>query len=331
MKKYLITGGAGFIGSHLSELLIARGDEVTVLDNFSTGSVENISGLQSESGFKVVHGSVLDEHLLNRTIPEHDVVVHLAAAVGVKLVVRDPAQTIESNVLGTHRVLRGCQRYGKKILLASTSEVYGKNDTAPFSEDQDSVLGSTTISRWAYAASKAVDEFLALAFSKQYDLPVVIFRLFNTIGPRQVGEFGMVVPSFVDKAIEGGPLQVYGSGSQTRCFCDVRDVVRAIVLLDDSDDALGQVFNIGAEDEISIHDLAREVALSSGLATRDRVDDAIEMISYNDAYEGGFEDMMRRVPNTSKIRKTVGWRPEIKLSETLETLIEMRRNSGGSG
>jgi UDP-glucose 4-epimerase len=327
LKKYLITGGAGFIGSHLSELLLARGDEVTVLDDFSTGSIENISGLEAESGFNVIRGSVLDEELLDRTIPEHDVIVHLAAAVGVKLIINNPALTIESNVLGTHFVLRACQKYGKKIMLASTSEVYGKNDDAPFSEDQDSVLGPTTIARWAYAASKAVDEFLALAFNKQYGLPVVIFRLFNTIGPRQVGDFGMVVPSFVNKAIAGGPLQVFGSGSQTRCFCDVRDVVRAIALLEESDEAIGQVYNIGAEDEISIIDLAREVVVASGLVSEDRVDDAIEVISYDEAYEGGFEDMMRRVPNISKIRNAVGWQPEIKLAETLGTLIELRRES----
>jgi UDP-glucose 4-epimerase len=327
LKKYLITGGAGFIGSHLSELLLSRGDAVTVLDNFSTGSIENIQELEADTNFSVVHGSVLDEELLDRTIQDHDIVVHLAAAVGVKLIVKDPVHTIESNVLGTHHVLRVCQRYGTKILLASTSEVYGKSDSAPFSEDQDSVLGPTTIARWSYAASKAVDEFLTLAFNKQFGLPVVIFRLFNTVGPRQTGEFGMVVPSFVNMAVDGGPLHVYGSGDQTRCFCDVRDVVRAIVALGDTDAAEGEVFNIGAEDEISILDLAREVVVASGLAEGDEIDDSIEMVAYEDAYESGFEDMMRRVPNTEKIRSLIDWEPKIKLSETLATLIEQRRSA----
>jgi UDP-glucose 4-epimerase len=310
-RRVLITGGAGFVGSHLSEALLSRGYKVTVIDDVSTGSLENVEHLQDNGDFSVVIESITNEVVMDRLMSETDVVYHLAAAVGVDLIVNDPVRVIETNVLGTHAVLDAASRYRSKVLIASTSEIYGKSESAPFAEDDDRLLGPTTKARWCYSTSKAVDEFLALAYHRQKGLPVTIFRLFNTVGPRQTGMYGMVVPRFVEQAVKGDALTVYGDGTQSRCFCDVRDVVRAIVGLAESDAAVGDVFNIGSEREISIMELARLVRRIVGGG-----DDPI-LVPYEQAYQPGFEDMMRRVPDTRRIRKAIGWEPEIALETTI--------------
>jgi UDP-glucose 4-epimerase len=312
-RRVLITGGAGFIGSHLSELLLARGYRVTAIDDVSTGSLANVQHLQENDEYSLVIDSITNEVVMDRLMSETDVTFHLAAAVGVDLIVNDPVRVIETNILGTHVVLNAASRYRSKVLLASTSEIYGKSESPPFAEDDDRLMGPTTRSRWSYAASKAVDEFLALAYHKQKGLPVTIFRLFNTVGPRQTGQYGMVVPRFVEQAVNGEPLTVYGDGNQSRCFCDVRDVVRAIVGLAEAEEALGEVFNIGSEREISIMELARLVRRIVG------VDAGAEpvLVPYEEAYQPGFEDMMRRVPDTGRILRTIGWKPEIDLETTI--------------
>jgi len=329
--RILITGGAGFVGSHLAEALLAQGHAVTVVDDLSTGRMENIAPLAGQPGFRFVIDTIENEVVMDRLAGECDTIVHLAAAVGVELVVHDPVRTIETNILGTRAVLQAAKRYGCKVLLASTSEVYGRGVRVPFSEEDDRVEGPTTKSRWCYAASKAVDEFLGLAYHRQYGLPVVIFRLFNTVGPRQSGRYGMVVPRFVRWAMEGEPLAVYGDGSQTRCFLHVADAVRAIAALAACPEAVGQVYNVGSTEEVSILELARRVL--------DRVDRwraeqglggapgqpasgaRIRLIPYEEAYEAGFEDMQRRVPDTSKIRRATGWVPEKGLEEILGDVV----------
>jgi len=311
----LITGGAGFIGSHLAEALLARGDEVTIIDDLSTGRFENIRHLVGQPHFRFAIETITNATVMDRLVSEAEIVYHLAAAVGVELIVRSPVHTIETNILGSEAVLRTAARYRAKVLMASTSEVYGKNNHIPFREDDDSVFGPTVKSRWSYACSKAIDEFLALAYFHEKGLPTVIFRLFNTIGPRQTGRYGMVVPRFVQRALAGEPLQVYGDGLQTRCFADVEDVVRAIILLADCPDAIGQVFNIGTQAEISILDLAQKIiALTESKST-------ITFVPYDQAYAAGFEDMRRRVPDISKIRQKVGFEPRISLDETLQRII----------
>ncbi len=310
-RRVLITGGAGFIGSHLSEALLARGYRVTVIDDVSTGRLDNVAHLQGNDDFSVVIESITNEVVMDRLMSETDVVYHLAAAVGVDLIVNDPVRVIETNVLGTHAVLDAASRYRSKVLIASTSEIYGKGESVPFAEDDDRLLGPTTKARWCYSTSKAVDEFLALAYHRQKGLPVTIFRLFNTVGPKQTGMYGMVVPRFVEQAVKGDALTVYGDGTQSRCFCDVRDVVRAIVGLAESDAAVGGVFNIGSEREISILELARLVRRIVGGGG-----DPI-LVPYEQAYQPGFEDMMRRVPDTRRIRETIGWEPEIDLETTI--------------
>jgi UDP-glucose 4-epimerase len=314
--KALLTGGAGFIGSHLAERLLADGHEVVVLDNLSTGSIDNISHLKGRKGFGYHIDSVTNEPLLAELIDRSDVVFHLAAAVGVKLIVEQPVHTIETNVHGTEVVLKHANKKKKLVLIASTSEVYGKSAEVPFREDQDLVLGPTEKHRWAYACSKMIDEFLALAYYKERKLPVIIVRLFNTVGPRQTGQYGMVIPSFVQQALAGQPITVFGDGTQSRSFTYVGDVVKAVVALINEPRAIGQVFNIGNGREITIGDLAARIRTLTGSRSE------IVRIPYDQAYEAGFEDMPRRVPDISKIRSLIGYEPSVELDEILGRVIE---------
>ncbi|HWQ00030.1 MAG TPA: GDP-mannose 4,6-dehydratase [Vicinamibacterales bacterium] len=318
--RVLITGGAGFIGSHLADTLLDRGHEVSILDNLSTGSIDNIAHLKGRPRFSYVIDDVTNEPVLAETLDRADVVFHLAAAVGVKLIVEAPVHTIETNVHGTEVVLKHANKKKKLVVIASTSEVYGKSTAVPFREDADLVLGPTLKHRWAYACSKAIDEFLALAYWKERKLPIVIVRLFNTVGPRQTGQYGMVIPNFVRQAMAGHPITVFGDGSQTRSFTHVADVVEALIRLVEEPRAVGQVFNVGNNREISIRQLAelvRDLASSSS---------PIVDVPYEQAYETGFEDMPRRVPDISKIRDLVGWEPRIGLEETLRSVIDYFRS-----
>ena len=314
--KALITGGAGFIGSHLTERLLRDGQEVTVVDNLSTGSLKNIEGFETEPKFNFVEGDVCDAELMKQLMERCDAVFHLAAAVGVKLIAEEPVHTIETNIGGTEVVLETANKFGKKILIASSSEVYGKNEAVPFSEDDDIVLGSTTLSRWSYACSKAIDEFLGLAFYQQYGLGVVIGRFFNTIGPRQTGQYGMVVPRFIQRALRGEPLSIYGTGRQRRCFCYVQDLIDAVIGLMNCEEAAGRVYNIGSTEEIAIEELADKIIEMTGSKSKK------EFISYEKAYGRPIEDMMRRVPGLERIKETIGWEPKTNLSETLQIIIE---------
>jgi UDP-glucose 4-epimerase len=313
--RYLITGGAGFIGSHLSEALIARGEEVFVLDDLSTGSVENIRHLKNSKRFHYIFDSIMNKHLLAELVDDCDVIFHLAAAVGVRLIVESPVRTIETNVHGTQNVLDAASKKKKLVFTASTSEVYGKSDKVPFHEDADLVLGPTSKGRWSYAASKALDEFLALSFWKEKKLPVIVARFFNTVGPRQTGRYGMVLPNFVRQALAGEPITVYGTGQQSRCFCDVRDCVEAVLRLVGSGKAIGEVVNIGSTEEVSIADLAKLVKD----ATKSK--SPIVTIPYDQAYEPGFEDMPRRVPALEKLEGLTGFRPSIPLSDIVDGVI----------
>jgi nucleoside-diphosphate-sugar epimerase len=315
--KALITGGAGFVGSHLAEALLARGDQVEILDNLSTGSIDNIEHLKGARGFRYTVDSVMNEPVTAELIDRADVVFHLAAAVGVRLIVESPVNTIETNVHGTEMVLKLANKKKKKVLLASTSEVYGKSLAVPFREDTDLVLGPTHKGRWSYACSKAIDEFLALAYHKEKRLPVVIFRLFNTVGPRQTGRYGMVIPNFVKQALLGHPLTVYGDGTQSRCFTYVSDVVGVLLKLADHEGAVGQVLNVGNDrEEVTIADLARRVK------ERTRSRSEIVRVPYDQAYEEGFEDMPRRVPDLGKLRGLTGYEPRVHLDEILDRVIE---------
>jgi len=314
--RVLITGGAGFVGSHLAEALLDRGDEVFALDNLSTGSIENITHLKSHPKFHYTIDSVTNEPVLAELIDRSDVVVHLAAAVGVKLIVEAPVHTIETNVHGTEVVLKHANKKKKLVLLASTSEVYGKSVNVPFREDADLVLGPSDKHRWAYACSKLIDEFLALAYWKERKLPIIIVRLFNTVGPRQTGQYGMVIPNFVQQALAGRPITVFGDGTQSRSFTYVGDVVRAMVALIDEPRAVGQVFNIGNGREISIGDLAERIRALTGSRSE------IVRIPYDEAYEAGFEDMPRRVPDISRVQALVGYTPTVELDEILARVIE---------
>jgi UDP-glucose 4-epimerase len=317
--RVLITGGAGFVGSHLAEALLERGDEVFVLDNLSTGSIQNIAHLKDHPKFHYTIDSVTNEPLLAELIDRADVVAHLAAAVGVKLIVESPVHTIETNVHGTEVVLKHANKKKKLVLIASTSEVYGKSANVPFSEDDDLVLGPSSKHRWAYACSKLIDEFLALAYWKERKLPVIIVRLFNTVGPRQTGQYGMVIPNFVRQALAGQPITVFGDGTQSRSFTYVGDVVRAMVALINEPRAVGQVFNIGNGREISIGDLAEKVRALSGSTSE------IVRIPYEQAYEAGFEDMPRRVPDIAKVGALIGYKPTVELDEILTRVIEYFR------
>ena len=319
--KVLITGGAGFVGSHLSEALLARGDTVFVLDNLSTGSIDNIEHLKADRRFHYVVDSMMNDPVVAELIDRADVVFHLAAAVGVRLIVESPVNTIETNVHGTEMVLKHANKKKKKVLIASTSEVYGKSDTVPFREDADLVLGPTSKGRWSYACSKAIDEFLALAYWKEKHLPVVVFRLFNTVGPRQTGRYGMVIPNFVKQALLGHPLTVFGDGSQSRCFTYITDVVDALIKLAEHPEAVGQVFNIGnGAEEVTILDLARRVKARAGSRSE------IVLVPYDKAYEEGFEDMPRRLPDTGKLRRLIGYEPRVHLDEILDHVIEYFRS-----
>ena len=314
--KALITGGAGFIGSHLAERLLDLGHEVAVLDNLSTGSIDNIEHLKGGRHFSYVVDSVTSESLLAEMIDRSDVVFHLAAAVGVKLIVEQPVHTIETNVHGTEVVLKHANKKKKLVLIASTSEVYGKSTDVPFREEADLVLGPSAKHRWAYACSKLIDEFLALAYWKEKKLPVVIVRLFNTVGPRQTGQYGMVLPTFVRQALAGDPITVFGDGRQSRSFTYVGDVVDALVALASEPRAIGEVFNIGNRGEISIRDLAERVKTLAGS------DSPIQLVPYDEAYEAGFEDMPRRVPDISKIRSLIGYEPKVGLDDIIRRVIE---------
>jgi UDP-glucose 4-epimerase len=317
--RYLITGGAGFIGSHLAERLLDRGDRVVVLDNLSTGSVENIRHLKSHGGLQYHLDNIENRQLLAELVDDADVVVHLAAAVGVKLIVESPVKTIETNVNGTQLILEAACKKRKLVLTASTSEVYGKNTKVPFHEDADLVLGPTTKGRWSYAASKALDEFLALSYWKEKKLPVIIVRLFNTVGPRQTGRYGMVLPNFVKAALDHSPIHVYGNGQQSRCFCDVRDTVEGLIRLMDTNRAVGEVVNVGNTEEISIEGLAQRVKERTGSSS------PIEYIPYDKAYEPGFEDMMRRVPSVDKLESLTGFRPRTTLNEIIDRVADYFR------
>ena len=313
--RYLITGGAGFIGSHLSEALIARGEEVFVLDDLSTGSVENIRHLKNHKRFHYIFDSIMNKHLLAELVDECDVVFHLAAAVGVRLIVESPVRTIETNVHGTQNVLDAASKKKKLVFVASTSEVYGKSDKVPFHEDADLVLGPTSKGRWSYAASKALDEFLALSFWKEKKLPVIVARFFNTVGPRQTGRYGMVLPNFVRQALAVEPITVYGTGKQSRCFCDVRDCVESVLRLVTTDQAVGEVVNIGSTEEVSIEALAQLVKQRTGSNS------SIVTIPYDQAYEPGFEDMPRRVPALEKLEKLTAFRPSIPLNDIVDGVV----------
>jgi len=310
--RYLITGGAGFIGSHLSERLLARGDRVVLLDNLSTGSMDNIRHLKSSSQMEYHLDAIENLQLLAELVDEADIIVHLAAAVGVKLIVESPVRTIETNVNGTQRILEAACKKRKLVLTASTSEVYGKNTNVPFHEDADLVLGPTTKGRWSYAASKALDEFLALSYWKEKKLPVIVVRLFNTVGPRQTGRYGMVLPNFVKQALDNEPIRVFGSGKQSRCFCDVRDTVEGLIRLMDTDRSIGEVINVGNTEEITIEALAKLVKERTSSTS------PIEFVPYDQAYEPGFEDMMRRVPCVDKLQALTGFRPQTSLNEIID-------------
>lgn len=318
-RTFFLTGGAGFIGSHLTEAILAGGDRVLSIDNLSTGSMDNVTHFLGHPNHRFEQASITDRGVMERMASEADVIVHLAAAVGVKLIVEHPVQTIETNVMGTEEILRVALRNKCRVLIASTSEVYGKGSKFPFAEEDDVLLGATSKSRWAYAASKMVDEFLGLAYCREFGLDVVPFRLFNTIGPRQTGQYGMVVPRFIRQALGGEPITVYGDGSQRRCFCDVRDVVPAILGLAGHSDAPGRVYNIGGTEEVSIQELAERVVEMTGS------DSQITKVPYSEAYAPGFEDMERRVPDTERIHELLGWKPKRGLREILSDVISYER------
>ena len=318
-RSYLVTGGSGFIGSHLVEALLARGDLVVVLDNLSTGRLRNLERVEKHPNLRIEHGSVLDELKVDELVHTCDVVVHLAAAVGVRLIVDQPLRSFTTNIRGSEIVIESAHRYRRQILLASTSEIYGKNGVQPLSEEADRVLGSPTIARWAYSTAKAVDEILAYAYHRERGLPTTVVRLFNTVGPRQSPAYGMVIPRLVRQAVAGDPLTIYGDGRQTRCFCHVSDVVNGMLGLLDHPGAAGEVFNLGSQEEISIAELASRIVERAGSSS------AVELIPYEEAFAEGFEDMQRRLPDTSKVRALTGWRPSLTLSDVLdETIAEAR-------
>jgi len=310
--KYLITGGAGFIGSHLAEKLIARGDQVVIFDNLSTGTPKNLATVESKVIFH--KGNILDRSIIEKLIAECDYVVHLAAALGVFNIVNKPLESLKTNLQGSEIVLEACDKYRKPVLVASTSEIYGKNDKVPLNEEDDRIIGHPLKSRWSYSEAKAVDESLAYFYYLENKLPIRIVRFFNTVGPRQVGHYGMVVPRFVSAALKNEPLSVYGSGDQIRCFCHVSDAVRGLLLVLDSDKAVGEVFNVGNNQQISIMELAKKVIEITGSKS------TIEKIAYEKAYPQGFEDMQRRVPDISKIKQVLGWAPEINLDQIIKDI-----------
>jgi UDP-glucose 4-epimerase len=311
--KYLITGGAGFIGSHLAERLINQGHKVSIVDNFSTGQEKNLKAIQNKIDFR--QGEILDQKLINKLVKQNDFVVHLAAALGVFNIVNKPLESLKTNIQGTEIVLGAADKFQKPILIASTSEIYGKNDKVPLNEVDDRIIGHPLKSRWSYSEAKAVDESLAYFYYFENKLPIRIVRFFNTVGPRQVGHYGMVVPRFVSAALKNEPLLVYGSGEQIRCFCHVTDAVKALILVMESEKAVGQVFNVGNNSQISIMELAKKVIEITGSKS------IIEKIAYEKAYPEGFEDMQRRVPDISKIKQVLGWEPEISLDQIITDIV----------
>jgi nucleoside-diphosphate-sugar epimerase len=317
--RTLITGGAGFIGSHLAEKLLATGNTVDVVDDLSTGNIKNIEHCQSNANFRFVHGSVMDERLMHMLVDRTEMVFHLAAAVGVQLIVKQPVRTIETNIKGTEIVLDIAKKFRVPVLLASSSEVYGKSEKVPFVEEDDCVLGSTNYSRWSYACSKAIDEFLGLAYYRQFDLPVLILRFFNTVGERQTGQYGMVIPRFVKAALRGEPIQVYGDGKQTRSFGYVKDIVDGMIALAQEPTAYGDVYNIGSAEEISIELLARRVKELTGSTSE------IRYVPYEEAYTSAFDDLRRRVPSLQKISKRIGFKPTKTLDDILNIVIRWMR------
>jgi UDP-glucose 4-epimerase len=317
--RYLITGGAGFIGSHLADALLARGDHVTALDDLSTGSAENVRHLHGHPRFVLHEGSILDHDVVAKLAAQNDVVAHLAAAVGVQLIIERPLESLITNIRGTEIVLETAAEEGARVLVTSTSEIYGKNATGPLREDADRILGSPFKARWSYSTSKAVDEILAHGYFHDRGMPTIVVRLFNTVGPRQIGAYGMVIPRFVRQALDGDPITVYGDGKQRRSFCHVHDVVRALVALLDHPGAVGEVFNVGARNEVSISELAELVLTATGCTS------PIVRIPYDEAYEEGFEDMERRVPDTSKVETLTGWRPERRLRQVIDDVVAYER------
>jgi UDP-glucose 4-epimerase len=312
-ERVLITGGSGFIGSHLAEALLARGDRVVVLDNLSSGCLTNVESLRWNPSFTFVQGSVLDELMVDELVHESEVIVHLAAAVGVKMIIEQPLRSFTTNIRGSQIVIEAAHRYQRKLVIASTSEVYGKNPNVPLSEDADRLLGSPSVARWAYSTAKAVDEILAFAYHRERGLRSIIVRFFNTVGPGQSPAYGMVIPRLVRQALAGEPITVYGDGTQTRCFCHVDDVVDAVVRLMGRPDAIGQAFNIGSSEEVSILELARRIVARAGTSS------PIQLVPYEEAYDNpGFEDMQRRVPDTARIRSLIGWAP----TKTLDDIID---------
>jgi len=315
----LVTGGAGFIGSHLAETLLARGHGVVVVDDLSTGSMMNIAHLMAGGGFRFVRESVRNATTMTSLVDHCDVVFHLAAAVGVQLIVDQPVHTIETNIHGSEVVLNLANKFSRKVIVASTSEVYGKNTKVPFSEDDDATLGSTRFTRWSYACSKMVDEFLALAYHEQYGLPAIVCRFFNTVGPRQTGQYGMVVPRFVRKALADEPIEIYGTGKQSRCFCNVTDVVDAVIKLIDCPAAVGEVINVGAAESITVESLADKIIAMTGSKS------VKKHLSYEQAYGRPFDDMLVRVPDLTKIRRLIGYEPKHPLEQTLRQVIEYEK------
>ena len=313
--KYLITGGAGFIGSHLVDKILSEGSEVLVLDDLSTGKIKNIAHHENNKMFRFEKGTILDYDLVNSLVEKSDVVFHLAAAVGVNLIVGEPFKSLQTNITGSENVLKSCKENGKKVLVTSTSEIYGKNTSNELGEEDDRILGSPLKTRWSYSEAKAVEEILAHLYWKEFGLPTIIVRLFNTVGPRQVGDYGMVVPRFITKALSNQTIQVFGSGTQQRCFCHVSDVTNALFNLIKTPNAVGQVFNIGSKSETTIMDLAlRIIELTNSSSD-------IELVDYSEAYESGFEDMMRRRPNISKIKNHINWEPTFGLDEIILDIV----------
>ncbi|MEV4299038.1 NAD-dependent epimerase/dehydratase family protein [Microbispora rosea] len=325
-NTHLITGGSGFVGSHLTDALLARGDSVVVLDDLSTGRTANLARHEGHPRLRVVRGSVLDELVVDELVHECDVVVHLAAAVGVKLIVERPLRSLTTNIRGSEIVIEAAHRYRRKILVTSTSEIYGKNSTGPLPEGADRILGSPDIVRWAYSTAKAVEEILANAYHRERGLPTIVVRLFNTVGPRQSPAYGMVIPRLVRQALADVPLTVHGDGTQTRCFAHVRDVVRALLLLLDDERAVGRTFNVGSSDEVSILELAKLIIELSGSTS------GVDLVPYAQAYGSGFEDMTRRVPDTGRLRELTGWTPALSLDDILlETIAEARAELAATG
>ena len=322
MARYLVTGGAGFIGSHLVDALLTRGHSVIVLDDLSTGRHDNLAGHAGNPDFEFVLGSILHEALVDDVVRRADVVLHMAAAVGVNLIVERPLESLATNIRGSEIVLEKCHKYGRKVLVASTSEIYGKNTSDALRETDDRILGSPLKTRWSYSEAKAIEEVLAHAYWKQKGLPTVIVRLFNTVGPRQVGHYGMVIPRLVSRALRGAPLTVYGSGEQTRCFCHVSDVVEALLGMIEAPEAEGQVFNVGSQEEVSIRELAERVRALTGSLSE------IVLVPYDEAYEAGFEDMQRRRPDTSKIHGLLGWSPTRNLDDIVLSVAADLKSRG---